>query len=669
MSNWELPWFLRHLHAGLPWEVWDAEYVVLDFETTELDKGSALNPDNYILLASYWSSMDRKLVTLIGNEYEIGAQLKRVVDRHGFVVAHNAKFEAQWLARCGVNLEDTLFWCTMVGEHVKYGNLLADEHRRKDQSLDRTAARYGLGAKVGWVSKLIKQGLIREVPTRYLKKYCEQDVLLCRDVFHLQKGDLDEYGLLPVFLTRMLTLPVLADIEFNGMHLDRERVYKEYEETHAKFVDKSRKMTDLTGGINWRSPPQVAKYLYEELGFEEVTDWRGEPLRNAATKQFPEGQPKTDKDTIALLKPKTPAQRRFIKLKKELGKLNAALTKNLEFFKGVVDEQGGTFKATFNQSTTATHRLSSSGIPTLFEQFEKPKSVQFQNLPRVYKPLFSAREDGWLVGEVDGSQLEFRVAVGLGQDRQGQINIRTPGFDVHALSTETIFGVTRENSEYKKFKETRNKAKPDTFKPLYGGTSGTPKQRKYYKAFRETYPQIDAEQKRWVTEGIKTGSVRLASGLVIHFPNTKKFESGYVRNNESIHNYPIQSLATAEIIPISLVFFWHKLKRTNLKMFITNTIHDSIIIELPENEVDQFLEISRDCFGPHVFEYLMAIYGMDWNTPLGLGLLASRHWQDGENYVWRLDGYEAPDNDIYEEYAEDFENPHALPWDFGSISK
>ena len=650
-----LPWFLANLNRNTPKEVWADDFMVLDFETTELDKGSALNPENNILLASYWSSITGEMITLIGNEWEIGARLKAAVEAHSFVVAHSAKFEAQWLMRCGVDLKDVLFWCTMIGEHVIHGNLLALKHRRKDQNLDRTAKRYGLKGKLAWVSLLIKQGLVQLVPTRYLAKYCELDVELCRDIFYQQELILEEQKKLPVFFTRMITMPVLADTEFRGMHLDADRLYKEYEKTHKEYVIYSRKMDALTGGINWKSHPQVAHYLYEDLEFEELRDRSGEPMRNAASKQFPNGQPKTDKDTVAELKATTPEQRSFVKLKKKLGVIHHALTKNLEFFKGACDEQDGVFHAQFNQTSTATHRLSSSGIPTLYAEFDKAKSVQFQNLPRVYKPLFSARRDGWLVGEVDGSQLEFRVAVGLGQDKQGHKDIRTPGFDVHKLSAETIYGAT---DDKKLFKSRRTKAKTDTFKPLYGGTSGTPRQRKYYKAFRETYPDIDATQKGWVADVVKTKRLRVASGLEFFWPDTFVSHSGYVKNNESIHNYPVQSFATAEIIPISLVYFWHRLQRSDLEMYIINTIHDSIIIELPRGEVIYFVELSRDCFGKHVFEYLSLIYGVEWDVPLGVGVNASKHWQDGANTVWELGGFDAPDDDLFEEWTEDFENPN-----------
>ena len=63
------------------------------------------------------------------------------------------------------------------------------------------------------------------------------------------------------------------------------------------------------------------------------------------------------------------------KLSQEYSKLHAALSKNLEFFYGVVMEKDGKFRAQFNQIVAATHRLTSSGVPLKFTRFAKPKNV------------------------------------------------------------------------------------------------------------------------------------------------------------------------------------------------------------------------------------------------------------------------------------------------------
>src|SRR3569833_150244 len=193
----------------------------------------------------------------------------------------------------------------------------------------------------------------------------------------------------------------------------------------ARLVELTAQMDKMTGGINFRSPGQMAKFLYGKvseggIGFKELTNARGIPKRNAPSKQFPDGQPLTDNKTLDKLEGKTEKQKEFLTLRKELGKVQAVLSKNLEFFKGVVDEYGGVFFGEINQTRTATHRTSSSGFPLVFytrtDEDGKPteRRVQFQNFPRLLKKLLRAKRLGWLIGEPDGSQIEFRVAAVLG---------------------------------------------------------------------------------------------------------------------------------------------------------------------------------------------------------------------------------------------------------------
>jgi len=123
------------------------------------------------------------------------------------------------------------------------------------------------------------------------------------------------------------------------------------------------------------------------------------------------------------------------------------------------------------QTLTQTHRLSSSG---------KEYKAQFQNFARIFKPLFSARNEGWLFGEADEASLEYRVAVALAQDKAGIYDI-THGIDAHSFTAGIIFEEEWEacgaDKSISACKPIRTAAKEFTFKPTYGGTSGTERQR------------------------------------------------------------------------------------------------------------------------------------------------------------------------------------------------
>jgi DNA polymerase I-like protein with 3'-5' exonuclease and polymerase domains len=156
-------------------------------------------------------------------------------------------------------------------------------------------------------------------------------------------------------------------------------------------------MLDFTRGVNTNSGPQLIKYLYETLAFDEVTVKRG---GRWVADRTPGNKPKTDVDTLARLKARTKKQEEFLALYRRETELGSMLTKYLNKFIACCEENNGHLQATLNQPNTGTHRLSSSGLRY---------KTQFQNFFRPFKVLFKARKDGWLVGEADGAQLEFRV--------------------------------------------------------------------------------------------------------------------------------------------------------------------------------------------------------------------------------------------------------------------
>lgn len=650
-----LPSFLDNL---APEVYHSSNYVVLDFETdtSHGDYGSAVHEDNGLVLACWRvvtpsGKVDRKVW---GSEFDM-AQLVADIESADFTVAHNAKYELMWLKRCGLDLSKVLVFDTKIGEYVLLGNLgtVSDkgEWTYRNTSLDMCCRRRGWEIKNPVIDIMIHNDInpIR-LPRPWLQQRCEQDVDTTERLFKDQLQRLSESGRLAVQYTRCLLTPVLSAIEFEGMCLDPERAQEEYEEYSAKQLEQQQQMDTLTGGINWRSPNQVAHYIYEELQFDEKRNRDGTPKRNKANKEFPDGAPKTDQDTLAALKAKTPQQKEFLRLRKSLGKLSSALSKNLEFFRGVCLEMGGVFKATFNQTKTATHRLSSSGIPTFFKLFDKIKTVQFQNLPRVFKRLFKAKQEGWLIAEADGSQLEFRVASHLGRCKASRDMI-VAGEDVHALSTMIQYSLSEEELEElkreneKSYKLKRTNSKSWTFQPLYGGEGTTQKQKKYAAAFRAAYPEIASAQKSWATT-VGCDKVLVTEwGMRYYWPRAKVRRDGEVNCKTSVYNYPVQAFATAEIIPIAVCYFWHRVQAENLGEYIVlvNTIHDSIIVELHPDYVADFRRIAKQAFTSDVYNYLESVYNVRFDfVPLGVGITIGEHWTEGqeESYNIYYDGTE-----------------------------
>jgi DNA polymerase I-like protein with 3'-5' exonuclease and polymerase domains len=629
-----VPWFLEDPAAG-PRAYLEAPWILMDFETTNLNKGDALNPKNELVCAAWVTRDERKIHYRRGNEYdqaELLAETQRILAAGGFIIAYNAKFELHWLSRIGLDLYTAVTYDPLIGEYVLGGNRWKYQHL----GLGKVNRKYGGTGKMAIVDALISGGVCpSEIAPDLLKARATKDVSDTYEIFVKQRARLVERGQLAVAWTRNLATPCLTWIEQRGMALHQERVYEEYDRAFAEMLRLDLEMEKFTGGINWKSTPQKAKFLYgrrrhpEEclqvpngLGFAEV-----QGKRNKKSKQFPDGAPKTDDKTLAKLKAKTKRQKKFLELLREAGKINAQLSKALQFFKGVVDEYGGQFHGNFNQTATTTHRLSSTGKKLPFAQFPdkqgrpKTKSAQFQNMARIFKDLIKAKREGWKIGEVDGSQLEFRVAAYLGQDPTAIADIRGD-VDIHLFTASVINGV----SEDQVTKDQRQGAKADTFKPLYGGTSGTPAQRAYYAAFRQKYDKLFDEQTRWTYEVLKTKKLRTEWGMIYHWPRTRISHDGFIDNTPSIFNYPVQAFATAEIVPIALVYLWHRLATNDAQTEIVNTVHDSAIAEVAPGEERLWQQVSLQSFTTDVYRYLDQVYGVQFNVPLGAGIIIGDRW-------------------------------------------
>lgn len=581
-------------------------YVVLDFETTNIEKGDSRNPHNRIVKAA---------ICREGHEPQLVEvkRLRKALPARCVLVAHNAKFELGWLIRQGIDITEMLVWDTMIAEYVLAGN------RTVPLDLDSTAKRWEMEGKERVIDALMKGGVCpSEMPEHLLEKRVLMDVRTTRDLFLEQRYELKRRGLLPVMFTRCILTPVLAYIEREGMTLDAERVRLAYETNMEALGEVNTALEKLTGGINMNSGKQVAEFLYDNLGFQEPRDRRGNPIRTAG------GARTTKKEHIEGLKATTPLQRQFLDLKLKQARLAHTISSSLAFFQGVCDEYGGRFVASFNQCRTKTHRLSSSGRKLEFKDGSS-RGVQFQNMERGYKSLFKAQEDGWLMVEADGSGLEFRIAADLCHDEQARADILDPDHDPHTF-TATVINKVEAGAVTKTM---RTAAKKHTFKPLFStGRSGTPSEVAYYQAFKDRYSRITQVQEQWIAEVMRTGQLRIPSGLICYW-DLKMTHTGFIEGSNEVRNLPIQSFATADIIPVSLVFtFWRA--RYTVQAKLVNSVHDSVVAEVAAKDVQAYRDIVVRAFLKDTPEYLQTVYKHDMFVPLGVGITAGPHWGEGD---------------------------------------
>lgn len=501
----------------------------LDFETTNLEKGSAINRENRLLLACWKYKGEQH--HCFGGEYD-QASLLSAIEEASFLVCHNAKFELAWLARCGMDLHTCLVYDTMLAEWVLMANTSMG---LQDLGLSVSLERRGMVGKSDLVASMIHKGVDpQNIPREWLLEYCHQDVAVTEKLFYKQLDLLEEKNLLHIQYSRCLLTPALVDIEFNGVTLDKELVYEEYEAVLSQSKQTQAALDSLAeehnfAGINWRSRPQVGEFLYDILKFKELTDRKGNPERTGKDAR------KTDSATLLALKASNKAQRTFIELYTKGATLNARLTKALTFFKGVCDEHDSTFYGVLNQGTTKTHRLSSSGRSiTIKSEIEggkgKQVGAQLQNLPREYKRLFTAKREGWQMVEIDSGQLEFRVATILTGDSVATKEIIGEE-DVHQITADYLTAAGEPTS--------RQDAKSRTFRPLFAGSSGTPAEQDYCKFFQEKYKEMYKVQTGWTHEVLRSKELITPYGMRYYWPSCKLTGSGYIKHTTEIFNCPI----------------------------------------------------------------------------------------------------------------------------------
>jgi DNA polymerase-1 len=236
------------------------------------------------------------------------------------------------------------------------------------------------------------------------------------------------------------------------------------------------------------------------------------------------------------------------------------------------------------------------------------------------KKVFKSRWEGGQIMEADFAQLEFRVAAFLSQDKTA-IEEVTTGFDVHSYTAKVISDAGQPT--------TRQQAKEHTFAPLYGasGFGRTEAEAAYYKQFTTKYSGIGNWHKELAKEALNTGKIRTPSGREFSFPDVQRRRFGGVTFFTQIKNYPVQSFATADIVPISLIYIDKLMGVNQMQSCIVNTVHDSIVIDVHPNETEKVIKVIN-----RTNEILTALvnkkWDIDFNVPLLLEAKIGPNWLD-----------------------------------------
>lgn len=302
-----------------------------------------------------------------------------------------------------------------------------------------------------------------------------------------------------------------------------------------------------------------------------------------------------------------------------VSRLNAINTYLDSFVKGIQrwTRKDGILHANFNQTTTRTGRLSSSN-PNFQNQ---PKGGKFP----VRKAVIS-RFKGGRVMEADFSGLEFRVAGELSRDPQIIEDILS-GKDVHKQTASIINQC--EVSDVTK--DMRQSAKAYTFAPLYGGMGANepPHVQTYFREYFNIYKGLSRWHNTLMDGVLRNGIVRIPSGREFLFPNAKRLRSGRITNATAVVNYPVQSFATADIVPLACIRVFKKLQSLGLQSKLCLTVHDSIVVDAHPDEITEVRDALVWAMSG-VAEEVKSRFGYDMALPLDIEISIGENWMELE---------------------------------------
>ena len=301
-----------------------------------------------------------------------------------------------------------------------------------------------------------------------------------------------------------------------------------------------------------------------------------------------------------------------------LRRLSAVETYLSSFVEGIAThvKTDGRLHVRLLQHRTGTGRLSGA-------------DPNMQNMPRggtfPVKRVFTSRWEGGQIMEADMAQLEFRVAAFLAQDATAIEEVST-GFDVHAYTAQVISDAGQPMS--------RQEAKAHTFAPLYGasGFGRSQAEATYYQQFTTKYSGIAKWHEALAKEALNTGKITTPSGREFAFPDVVRRRFGGVTFFTQIKNYPVQSFATADIVPISLIYIDRLLTANRLHSCVVNSVHDSVVIDVHPDEKDKVLKVISTA-NDKLIAIVNRKWNIDFNVPLLLEAKIGPNWLDVKDVI------------------------------------
>lgn len=446
---------------------------------------------------------------------------------------------------------------------------------------------YGKGAKMKLPeSEIFQEHVIRKTDAIFHVKEKMEKMLISNDQFDLYH-DLE----MPLAL-------ILGEMEHTGIKVDVSRLKEMGEELNKKLKKIEQKIYELAGEtFNLNSPKQLGPILFEKLQLPVIK------------------KTKTGYSTAADVLEKLEGKHEIITqilLYRQLKKLQSTY---IEGLLKVVDQDK--IHTRFNQALTQTGRLSST-------------EPNLQNIPirleegRKIRQAFVPSKDNWVIFAADYSQIELRVLAHIANDEK-LIEAFKQNMDIHTKTAMDVFHVTEEEVDA----HMRRQAKAVNFGIVYGisdyGLSQnlgiTRKEAKHFiDRYFNSYPGVKTYMEEIVQEAKHKGYVTTIMNRRRYLPEitSRNFNLRSFAERTAM-NTPIQGSA-ADIIKQAMIDLHAKLKGENLQARMLLQVHDELILEAPEEEVETLKKIV-----PKVMEETVTL-----SVPLKVDYSYGTSWYDAK---------------------------------------
>ena len=509
-------------------------------------------------------------------------------------IGQNIKYDMEVLMNYGVTLGGEMF-DTMIAHY-----LLQPELRH---NMDYMAEVY-LGYKTIHIDELIGpkgkgQKSMRDLDPKEVYEYAAEDADVTLKLKNILEPKLKEAGVWQLFTeVEMPLVQVLADMEVGGVRIDTGAL----KETSAMLTERmnaiEKEIYQLAGEeFNIASPKQVGEILFGKMKIVEKP------------KKTKTGQYVTSEEVLQQLKGKSEIVGKILEhrgLKKLLGTYVDALPK-------LINPRTGHIHTSFNQTVTATGRLSSSdpNLQNIPVRGEDGKEIRKAFVP----------EEGCLFFSADYSQIELRVMAHLSGDENMQEAFRE-GYDIHAATAAKIYHETMDSVT----RDQRTKAKRANFGIIYGITVFGLAERldisraeatQLIDGYFATFPKVAEYMEQAKETARKLGYAETLLHRRRYLPDITSHNAtvrGFAERNAI--NAPIQGTA-ADIIKIAMVRIHRRFRDERLRSKMILQVHDELNFSVYPDEKETVERI--------VLEEMQAAY------PLSVPLVADCGW--GQNWL------------------------------------